>query len=44
MPSPACAWAKRWPSRALEEMSLTGNELFSGWSLRRFDSRRITVG
>ncbi|HEV7786994.1 MAG TPA: vanadium-dependent haloperoxidase [Thermoanaerobaculia bacterium] len=30
--------------RALEEMSLTGNELFSGWSLKRFDGRRITVG
>lgn len=30
--------------RVLEEMSLTGNELFSGWSLKRFDGRRITVG
>lgn len=30
--------------RALEEVSLTGNELFSGWSLKRFDGRRITVG
>ncbi|MGH7489368.1 MAG: hypothetical protein ACREMY_27770, partial [bacterium] len=30
--------------RALEEMSLTGNELFSGWSLRRFDGRPMTVG
>lgn len=30
--------------RALEEVSLTGNELFSGWSLRRFDGRRVTVG
>lgn len=30
--------------RALEEMSLTGSELFSGWSLKRFDGRRITVG
>lgn len=30
--------------RALEEMSLTGNELFSGWSLKRFDGRRVTVG
>jgi hypothetical protein len=30
--------------RILEEMSLTGNELFAGWSLKRFDGRRITVG
>ncbi|MFY9826797.1 MAG: vanadium-dependent haloperoxidase [Thermoanaerobaculia bacterium] len=30
--------------RALEELSLTGNELFSGWSLKRFDGRRVTVG
>lgn len=28
----------------LEELSLTGNELFSGWSLRRFDGRRVSVG
>ena len=30
--------------RVLEELSLTGNELFSGWSLKRFDGRRISVG
>jgi hypothetical protein len=30
--------------RTLEEMSLTGNELFAGWSLKRFDGRRVTVG
>lgn len=30
--------------RMLEELSLTGNELFLGWSLRRFDGRRVTVG
>jgi len=30
--------------RILEEMSLTGNELFSGFSLRRFDGRRVSVG
>ena len=30
--------------RVLEEMSLTGNELFAGWSLKRFDGRRVTVG
>ncbi len=30
--------------RILEEMSLTGNELFSGWSLKRFDGRRVQVG
>ena len=30
--------------RVLEEMSFTGNELFAGWSLRRFDGRRVTVG
>ncbi len=30
--------------RVLEEMSFTGNELFSGFSLRRFDGRRLTVG
>jgi hypothetical protein len=30
--------------RILEEMSLTGNELFSGFSLRRFDGRRVQVG
>jgi hypothetical protein len=29
--------------RILEEMSLTGNELFSGFSLRRFDGRRVSV-
>jgi hypothetical protein len=30
--------------RVLEEMSFTGNELFAGWSLKRFDGRRVTVG
>jgi len=30
--------------RVLQEQSLTGNELFSGWSLKRFDGRRVTVG
>ncbi len=30
--------------RTLEELSLTGNELFAGWSLKRFDGRRVTVG
>jgi hypothetical protein len=30
--------------RILEEISLTGNELFSGFSLRRFDGRRVQVG
>lgn len=30
--------------RVLEEMSFTGNELFAGFSLRRFDGRRVTVG
>ncbi|HEX4960403.1 MAG TPA: vanadium-dependent haloperoxidase, partial [Thermoanaerobaculia bacterium] len=30
--------------RMLQELSLTGNELFSGWSLKRFDGRRVTVG
>ncbi|HEV8581195.1 MAG TPA: hypothetical protein VGX68_19185 [Thermoanaerobaculia bacterium] len=30
--------------RILEELSFTGNELFSGFSLRRFDGRRISVG
>jgi membrane-associated phospholipid phosphatase len=29
--------------RLLEEQSLTGNELFSGFSLRRFDGRRVSV-
>jgi hypothetical protein len=28
----------------LEEMRLTGNEVFAGWSLRRFDGTRISVG
>ena len=28
----------------LEEMRLTGNELFAGFSLRRFDGRRVSVG
>src|SRR5262249_33009737 len=27
----------------LQEAKLTGNEIFSGWSLRCFDGRRITV-
>ena len=27
----------------LEELRLTGNELFQGWSLRRFDGRRVRV-
>lgn len=27
----------------LEELSLTGNELFSGFSLQRFDGRRVSV-
>jgi hypothetical protein len=30
--------------RVMEEMSLTGSELFAGWSLRRFDGRRVSVG
>jgi hypothetical protein len=30
--------------RILEELSFTGNELFSGFSLRRFDGRRVSVG
>ena len=30
--------------RILEELSYTGTELFSGFSLRRFDGRRVTVG
>jgi hypothetical protein len=30
--------------RLLEELRFTGNELFSGWSLRRFDGRRVSVG
>ncbi len=29
--------------RILEELSFTGNELFSGFSLRRFDGRRVSV-
>jgi hypothetical protein len=29
--------------RLLEEMRFTGNELFSGFSLRRFDGRRVNV-
>jgi hypothetical protein len=28
----------------LEEMHLTGNELFAGFSLRRFDGTRVSVG
>lgn len=28
----------------LEEVQLTGNELFTGFSLRRFDGRRIRIG
>jgi hypothetical protein len=28
----------------LEEMRFTGNELFAGFSLRRFDGRRVSVG
>jgi hypothetical protein len=27
----------------LRELKVTGNEIFSGFSLRRFDGRRITV-
>lgn len=27
----------------LEEMTLTGSEGFTGWSLRRFDGRRLTI-
>jgi hypothetical protein len=27
----------------LAEMALTGNELFEGWSVERFDGRRVTV-
>jgi hypothetical protein len=27
----------------LEEMRLTGNELFAGWSLRSFDGTRVAV-
>jgi hypothetical protein len=27
----------------LAEMKLTGNEIFSGWSLQRFDGKRVTV-
>jgi hypothetical protein len=30
--------------RLLEELRFTGNELFSGFSLRRFDGRRVGVG
>jgi hypothetical protein len=30
--------------RVLEELSYTGNELFSGWSLRKFDGARVSVG
>jgi len=30
--------------RILEELSLTGNEFFSGFSLRRFDGLRVSVG
>ena len=30
--------------RLLEELGLTGNELFSGFSFQRFDGRRVTVG
>jgi len=30
--------------RLLEELRFTGNELFSGFSLRRFDGRRVSVG
>lgn len=30
--------------RLLEELRFTGNELFSGFSLRRFDGRRVNVG
>src|SRR6185295_4619445 len=30
--------------RLLEELRFTGNELFSGWSLRRLDGRRVSVG
>jgi hypothetical protein len=30
--------------RVLEELSYTGNELFSGWSLKRLDGTRINVG
>jgi len=28
----------------LDELRLTGNELFQGYSLRRFDGRRVDVG
>jgi hypothetical protein len=28
----------------LEELRLTGNEQFQGWSLRRFDGTRVSVG
>lgn len=30
--------------RVLEELRYTGNEMFAGWSLRRFDGKRISVG
>ncbi len=30
--------------RLLDELSFTGNELFSGFSLRRFDGTRVSVG
>lgn len=30
--------------RLLEELGYTGNELFSGFSLRRFDGQRVSVG
>jgi hypothetical protein len=30
--------------RILEELSFTGNELFAGFSLRRFDGQRVAVG
>jgi hypothetical protein len=29
--------------RVLREMSLTGNEIFVGFSLRRFDGSRLTI-
>lgn len=28
----------------LEEMRFTGNELFAGFSLKRFDGTRVSVG
>jgi hypothetical protein len=30
--------------QVLEELRYTGNELFAGWSLRKFDGTRVTVG